>query len=314
MKCGLVFDLFLEKHETGSGHPEQPVRASHVYREIVKAGLLPRTLKVTPKPCREETLALVHDSAYLAQAKKDILGGSSTLSTGDTQVCKESWEVALRATGGALQAVDKVMDDDFNRAFCLTRPPGHHATPNKGMGFCIFNHVAIAARYAQKKYGVGKILIVDWDVHHGNGTQDVFYEDDSVFFLSTHQAPWYPGTGSKEETGKGKGLGHTLNCPLPAGSGRSEIVEGAFGGELLKKIVGFRPELILVSAGFDSRKGDPLGQFRLEDRDFSDLTKLIVDLAKEHCEGKVVSILEGGYDLDGLAKAATAHFKALLAP
>ena len=166
----------------------------------------------------------------------------------------------------------------------------------------------------KKKYGVGKILIVDWDVHHGNGTQDVFYEDDSVFFLSTHQAPWYPGTGNKEETGKGKGLGHTLNCPLPAGSGRSEIVEGAFGGELLKKIVGFRPELILVSAGFDSRKGDPLGQFRLEDRDFSDLTKLIVDLAKEHCEGKVVSILEGGYDLDGLAKAATAHFKALLAP
>ena len=313
MKCGLVYDLFFEKHRTGSGHPEQPVRASHVYREIVKAGLLPKTLKINPKACREETLALAHDSTYLAQAKKDILEGLSVLSTGDTQVCRDSWEVARRATGGVLLAVDQVMNGPIKRAFCLTRPPGHHATPSKGMGFCIFNHIAIAAKYAQKKHGVGKILIVDWDVHHGNGTQDVFYEDDSVLFLSTHQSPWYPGTGNREETGKGKGLGYTLNFPFPAGSGRKEIVEGAFGLDLPKKIGGFRPELILISAGFDSRRGDPLGQFLLQDKDFADLTKLIVDLANEHCKGKVVSILEGGYDLDGLAKAATAHFKALLA-
>ena len=312
MKCGLVYDLFFEKHRTGSGHPEQPVRASHVYREIVKAGLLPKTLKINPKACVEETLTLAHDSTYLAQAKKDILRGLSVLSTGDTQVCTDSWEVSLRATGGVLQAVDQVMSGPIKRAFCLTRPPGHHATPSKGMGFCIFNHIAIAAKYAQKKHGVGKILIVDWDVHHGNGTQDVFYEDDSVLFLSTHQSPWYPGTGNREETGKGKGLGYTLNFPFPAGSGRKEIVEGAFGLDLPKKIGGFRPELILISAGFDSRRGDPLGQFLLQDKDFADLTKLLVGLANEHCKGKIVSVLEGGYDLDGLAKAATAHFKALL--
>lgn len=313
MKCGLVYDSFFEKHLTGPEHPEQPVRASRVYREIVKAGLLPKILKIKPQACEEETLALAHEPAYLAQAKKDVLRGLSTLSTGDTQICSDSWEVSLRASGGALQAVDLVMNGAIKRAFCLTRPPGHHATPSKGMGFCIFNHVAIAARYAQKKYGLGKVLIVDWDVHHGNGTQDVFYEDDSVLFLSTHQSPWYPGTGDREETGKGKGLGYTLNFPLPAGSGRSEIVEGAFGLDLPKKINSFRPELVLISAGFDSRRGDPLGQFRLEDRDFADLTRLVVDLSKDHCDGRVVSVLEGGYDLDGLAKASTAHFKALLA-
>jgi len=312
VKCGLVYDSFFEKHRTGTGHPEQPVRASRVYREIAKAGLIPRILETKPKACEEETLALAHEPAYLAQAKKDVLSGRSTLSTGDTQICGDSWEVARRATGGALQAVDDVLNGKIARAFCLSRPPGHHATPSKGMGFCLFNHVAVAARYAQKKHGVGKILIVDWDVHHGNGTQDVFYEDDSVLFLSTHQSPWYPGTGSREETGKGKGLGYTLNFPLPAGSGRSEIVEGAFGLDLPKKMSGFEPELILVSAGFDSRRGDPLGQFRLQDEDFANLTKLIVGLANEYCEGKVVSVLEGGYDLDGLAKASLAHFTALL--
>jgi len=313
MKCGLVYDLFFEKHQTGPEHPEQPIRASQVYREIVKAGLLPKTLKIIPKACQEESLSLAHDSKYLAQAKKDILQGLPTLSTGDTQVCKDSWEVSIRATGGVLQAVDQVMSGAIKRAFCLTRPPGHHATTTKGMGFCIFNHVAIAAKYAQKKHRVGKVLIVDWDVHHGNGTQDIFYDDDSVLFLSTHQSPWYPGTGYREETGKGKGLGYTLNFPFPAGSGRSEIVEGAFGVDLQKRIGEFRPELILISAGFDSRRGDPLGQFKLEDKDFSDLTNLIVGLSKEHCDGRVVSILEGGYELNGLAKAATSHFKALLA-
>ena len=179
------------------------------------------------------------------------------------------------------------------------------------MGFCIFNHVAIAARYAQKKYGVGKVLIVDWDVHHGNGTQDIFYEDETVFFMSSHQSPWYPGTGAKEESGTGKGLGSTLNFPLPAGSGRKEIVEDAFGNELQKRMNTFRPELILISAGFDSRRGDPLGQFTLEDQDFANLTEIICDLADEFCQGKVISILEGGYDFGGLTKAANAHFKAL---
>jgi acetoin utilization deacetylase AcuC-like enzyme len=311
MTCGLVHDSFFEKHLTGHGHPERPERTSRVYKEMTKAGLIEKVIKLEAQPCKEDYLELAHDREYLTQAKRDIEQGLTTLTTGDTQICKKSWEVARLATGGVLHAVHQVAKGKIDRAFCLTRPPGHHATPGKGMGFCIFNHVALAARYAQKELGIGKVLIVDWDVHHGNGTQDVFYEDETVFFLSTHQSPWYPGTGSKEETGKGKGLGYTVNFPLPAGSGRSEIVEGAFGLDLTKKIKGFRPELILISAGFDSRRGDPLGQFRLQDKDFADLTRLIVNLANEHCGGKVVSVLEGGYDLDGLAKASLAHFSAL---
>ena len=312
MTCGLVYDSFFEKHLTGHGHPERPERTSRVYKEMTKAGLIEKAIKLEAQACKEDYLEFAHDREYLTQAKRDIEQGLATLSTGDTQICKKSWEVARLATGGVLHAVHQVAKGKIDRAFCLTRPPGHHATPSKGMGFCIFNHVALAARYAQKELGMGKILIVDWDVHHGNGTQDIFYEDETVFFLSTHQSPWYPGTGSKEETGKGKGLGYTLNFPFPAGSGRSEIVEGAFGLDLTKKIKGFRPELILISAGFDSRRGDPLGQFRLQDKDFADLTRLIVGLANEHCEGKVVSVLEGGYELDGLAKASLAHFSALL--
>ena len=312
MTCGLVYDSFFEKHLTGHGHPERPERTSRVYKEMTKAGLIEKAIELEVQACKEDYLEFAHDREYLTQAKRDIGQGLATLTTGDTQICKKSWEVALLATSGVLHAVHQVAKGKIDRAFCLTRPPGHHATPRKGMGFCIFNHVALAARYAQRELGIGKVLIVDWDVHHGNGTQDVFYEDDTVFFLSTHQSPWYPGTGSKEETGKGKGLGYTLNFPFPAGSGRSEIVEGAFGLDLTKKIKGFRPELILISAGFDSRRGDPLGQFRLQDKDFADLTRLIVSLANEHCGGKVVSVLEGGYDLDGLAKASLAHFSALL--
>lgn len=312
MTCGLVYDSFFEKHQTGSGHPERTERTGRIYKEMTKAGLVDKAIKLEAQACKEKHLELVHEREYLIQAKKDIEQGRTSLTTGDTQISKESWEVARLATGGVMHAVHQVVKGKINRAFCLTRPPGHHATPTKGMGFCIFNHIALAARYAQKELGLGKVLIVDWDVHHGNGTQDVFYEDETVMFLSTHQSPWYPGTGSKEETGKGKGLGYTLNFPFPAGSGRNEIVEGAFGLDLPKMMKGFRPELILISAGFDSRRGDPLGQFLLSDKDFADLTRVIIDLAKEHCEGKIVSVLEGGYDLAGLAKGSLAHFSALL--
>ena len=309
--CGLVFDNFFQKHITGSGHPENYMRASHVYQGLRKANLLEEKLVFRPKPINEELLTLAHEENYLKQSKKDIVNGESSLSTGDTAICPDSWEVACLAAGAAMQAVDLLFSDKINRCFCPTRPPGHHANSFRGMGFCIFNHVALAARYAQKKYKVGKILIVDWDVHHGNGTQDIFYEDDSIFFCSTHQAPWYPGTGSKDETGKGRGLGTNLNFPFPAGSGNKEIVDYAIGQELLKKMNSFKPELILISAGFDSREGDPLGQFKLQDHDFAKMTEILGKLSEEFCNGKIISILEGGYNFDGLLKASIAHFEAL---
>ena len=310
--CGLVYDSFFERHIPHSGHPDQSNRATHIFEGLKELDLLERSKLINPIDAEEDMITLVHEKKYLHQIKKDIKSGRPSLSTGDTNISKHSYSVAIRACGGVLLAIDQIFENKIKRAFSISRPPGHHATPDRGMGFCIFNHVAIAAKYAQKKYGVGKVLIVDWDVHHGNGTQDIFYEDDSVFFLSTHQSPWYPGTGNRNETGAGKGLGLTLNKPLPAGSGRSEIVEGVFGSDLPKKMNTFRPELVLISAGFDSRLGDPLGQFTLHDQDFNDLTSGILALASEFAEGRILSVLEGGYDLNGLRLAAHAHFLAML--
>ncbi len=309
--CGLIYDPVFADHVTGAGHPEQPKRATYTYEALQDAGFTEKCVPLPANFCKEESLALVHHPEYLKIAKKDTKSGRSTLSTGDTQICEDSWDISLRATGGLLHALDQIFAGKMDRAFSLSRPPGHHATPSKGMGFCVFNNVAIAARYAQEKYQVGKVLIVDWDVHHGNGTQDTFYEDESVFFFSTHQSPWYPGTGSADETGRGKALGTNLNIPLPAGSGREDIVEGAFGQDLAKKIESFRPELILVSAGFDSRINDPLGQFTLSDQDFFDLTAMLMKVAKDFCHGHLLSILEGGYNLNGLARACTSHLKSL---
>jgi acetoin utilization deacetylase AcuC-like enzyme len=245
--------------------------------------------------------------------KRDITAGMYELTTGDTTICPETLKIARLSAGGVLTAVDAVMTGEAHNVFCALRPPGHHACPNRGMGFCVFSNVAVGARYAQRKHGVGKVLIADWDVHHGNGTQDVFYEDDSVFYFSTHQSPWYPGTGAKDETGKGKGLGTTLNQPFGSGAGRQEIV-GAFTEKLLVAAARFKPEFIFISAGFDSRLGDPLGEFRLNDEDFAELTRIMMQLANEHANGKLVSALEGGYSLDGLSKAVAAHVGTLVKP
>ena len=312
MKPVLVSDLAYQKHDTGFGHPEQPKRIKAVLKALDQAKLSEGFRKVEPRLCEDADILRCHTENYLASVKADVASGATTLRTGDTTIGKESLDVAKLAAGGLLSAVDEVLTGKATRAFCVSRPPGHHATPNKGMGFCLFNNAAVAARYAQQKHKVGKVLIVDWDVHHGNGTQDIFYEDESVFFFSTHQSPWYPGTGALDEAGKGKGLGTIMNRPFPAGSGHDAIVTSAFGDDLTNAMTKYRPELVIISAGFDSRLGDPLGQFRLTDDDFRALTKIILDLAKEHADGKVVSVLEGGYDLNGLGKAAATHAKSIL--
>ncbi len=306
LPVGLAADEICKQHLPGGGHAECPERFDTVVRALAD-------LPVTPIPARQATedeIALLHNRRYIRTAERDIASGFGELSTGDTNVSAGSWEAALHAAGSVLQAVDMVAEGKLRNAFCVVRPPGHHATPDRGMGFCVFNSIAIGARYAQQHHRLGRVLIVDWDVHHGNGTQDAFYDDGSVLFFSTHQFPWYPGTGSANETGYGAGEGKTINCPFPAGSDRQQIV-GAFEQKLTAAADEFKPDLVLISAGFDSRAGDPLGQFLLTDADFVDLTNLMLAIADKHSGGRLVSVLEGGYNLPGLQAAARAHVQAL---
>jgi len=307
---GLVADPVYKQHDTGPGHPERPERYDAVTHALDRAGVTKHLAHIPVRAATEDEVATVHSHRYIATVKRDIASGAHALSTGDTAVSAHSLDVALRAVGGVLNAVDAVISGKAGNAFCAVRPPGHHARPEQGMGFCIFNNVAIAARYAQRKHGLAKVLIADWDVHHGNGTQDTFYSDGSVFFFSTHQSPWYPYTGAARETGEGKGRNCIMNFPFPAGSGKREIL-WAFSERLQNAADEFRPDLVLLSAGFDSRHDDPLGQFTLEDEDFAELTKIAMEIAGVHCNGRLVSLLEGGYSLTGLASAATAHVQAL---
>jgi acetoin utilization deacetylase AcuC-like enzyme len=264
-----------------------------------------------PRSATDDDLHLCHTRAYLATVKKDIARRAPVLSTGDTHLSPHADTSARAAAGAAMAAVDAVFEGRVRNAFAAVRPPGHHATQNRGMGFCLYNNAAIAARHAQRAWGADRVLIADWDVHHGNGTQDIFYTDPSVFFFSTHQAPWYPGTGWPDETGEGPARGTTLNCPFPAGAGRREIL-GAFRRKLVPAMEWFRPSLVVISAGFDSRREDPLGLFRLRDGDFYELTQIVLEIADRWAQGRVVSVLEGGYHLHGMPLAVAAHVQALL--
>lgn len=310
-KTGLLLDTFFCEHDPGDHHPEASGRIEAIQRQLQEDGLIEKCQEIEQRDVSNDEILLCHTDGYLKTVLREIDGNSfGVLSTGDTNFGPKSLEVARRASGGLLNAVDAVIEGKVENAFCAVRPPGHHATADRGMGFCIFNNAAIAARYAQKKHGVERVAIVDWDVHHGNGTQDIFYEDGSVFYFSTHQHPWYPGSGRYSETGTGKGKNATLNVPLPAGSGMEQI-GAAFRNEFTDKMKDFKPDLVVVSAGFDSRQGDPLGQFTLSDQDFVVLTEILADLAGEFAGGNLVSVLEGGYNQSGLAKAVSHHLSAL---
>jgi acetoin utilization deacetylase AcuC-like enzyme len=303
--------LFL-KHETGR-HPETADRLRSILGRLEKAGLVKKCSPGTYKPLTEEAVALLHDPKLVQSVKQLAAHGGGRIDA-DTVVCPESHSVALAAAGTCTAAVDAVLKGDEKTALCLVRPPGHHATKSRAMGFCLFNNIALAAHHAKKAHKLTRVLIIDWDVHHGNGTQDIFYEDPEVMFYSIHRygRGFYPGTGAAEETGQGKGAGHTLNVPVRFGTSRKDYRD-AFTRALEKAAEKIKPELVLLSAGFDAHARDPIGSLGLETEDFTTLTKQVLEVAKTHAKGRLVSCLEGGYNLDALAESVQTHLEELLA-
>ncbi len=309
-RAALFADPACAAHEPPAGHPDQTARLAVVLDALAPLVADGRLRPLPPEAARDADLELVHDPAYIELARVEAAKGEERLSTGDTPLSRRSVEAAMAAVGCGLSAVDAVLAGRCRSAFCAVRPPGHHASARTGMGFGIFNTIAIAARHARRRHGLERILIVDWDVHHGNGTQATFWSDGSVLFFDTHQHPWYPGTGESSETGEGRGAGLVVNRPLPAGTAGDTLL--AIYDETLRRAADrFRPQLVLVSAGFDSRIGDPLGRFMLTDADFDAMTERVLDIADRHSGGRCVSILEGGYNLPGLASAARAHVERL---
>jgi acetoin utilization deacetylase AcuC-like enzyme len=307
-KIGVHFDAAYERHDTGPYHPESAAR----YRVLAAAleDLPEEIVKVPGRRAAVSEVLLAHEHYYHDLVYRDVESFADQLRTGDTAICEESYDVALEATGAVLAATDVVMRGDLSAVFCAVRPPGHHATATRGMGFCIFNHVAVAARYLQSKHGLKRVAIIDWDVHHGNGTEAIFIEDPSVLYISLHESGIYPFTGPASERGRGDGEGTTLNIPLPANSS-GDLALKAWDEQITPAIEAFEPEFLLISAGFDARLHDPIGGLRWNDATFAEMTKRCVVLAEKHCGGRIVSLLEGGYNPTGLASAAVAHVMAL---
>jgi len=309
MPTGFVYHPIYLEHEEW-GHPESPERLRHTMAALDKVGLLARLTSIEATPVAPELLASVHGRDYIEQVKRVSTAGGGHLDR-DTYLGRQSYQAALAAAGGLVNAVDSVLDGEVDNAFALVRPPGHHATVNRGMGFCLFNNVAIAALHAVQDRGLERVLIVDWDVHHGNGTQDIFYSDGHVLFFSTHQYPYYPGTGHWREIGEGPGMGLMVNVPLSPGVGDEGY--GLIFDELLYPLAErWRPQLILVSAGFDAHWRDPLAGMRLSVAGYGYLARTIRSLADQLCEGRLVLTLEGGYDLGVLASAVRGCLGVLL--
>jgi len=296
-------------HETGPHHPERPERGVRVEQALRQASFGEFLDWYEPEPVEAEWIESIHSAEYRQFIEESCLKGKESVDFGETHVGMDSYRAALLAAGGAVGAVESVVHGGYRFAFSACRPPGHHARAEQAMGFCLFNNIAIAADYAEKALGLERLAILDWDVHHGNGTQDAFYNSPSVHFCSTHQAPLYPHTGHIYEDGTGSGRGMNLNCPLEGGSGLEDILR-ELKAEWIPALERVRPELILVSAGFDAHRLDPLAGMSLESADFGELTQFVCEQASRFCEGRVVSVLEGGYHLEALGESAAAHIEA----
>ena len=306
MKTGLITSNTYQNHNTGDGHPEKIDRVTAIIDNFKKLNNKNLIWK-KPSKFKRELLENTHNKDYISFVEKSFPEKGLSFLDGDTIISPGSKEATADAVGSIITAIDGVQNKEFHNAFCAVRPPGHHAERNKAMGFCIYNNVAVGAHYLLEKYKFNKVAIIDFDVHHGNGTQDIFYDNEKVLYISTHQYPYYPGTGSEKEKGK---YNNVYNIPLPAGTTSEEYLNAY--EFVLKKIKEFKPEFILLSAGFDAHKDDPLAQFQLTSHDFYSLTKRTLELSKLYCDGKVVSILEGGYDLNALQESTEMHVNALL--
>ncbi|MCG3138881.1 MAG: hypothetical protein HJJLKODD_02751 [Phycisphaerae bacterium] len=312
VKTGILCDRIYTEHDTGQGHPEQPARILAIEQALQNNGLFARTLRLEPQPAPMKFILMNHAQEYVGRLEELCRTGKSHIDCPDSTICPESFEVARLAAGGVLHAVEQVMTQQINNAFCAVRPPGHHAERSRSMGFCMFNNIAIAAHYLRQQFQLQRILILDWDVHHGNGTQHAFETDPTVFFCSFHGHPetLYPGSGYADERGIGAGEGFTLNIPMWPGADDSDY-RRAFEEQFWPAARSFQPEFILISCGFDAHRADPLAHINLETASFAWLTRQILQLAHEFCQGRVVSILEGGYNLDTLAECTIAHVQCL---
>jgi acetoin utilization deacetylase AcuC-like enzyme len=306
MKTGLLQDSRFLEHDTGEGHPENKERLIHTLAYLQKQNWFGQLSAIAPRKALIDDISLIHSHRYIERAQKACKGHETTLDTADVAISEKSFDIARLAAGGALELADQIMAKKIQNGFALLRPPGHHAEAEFAMGFCLFNNAAIAARYFQKKYGLERILILDWDVHHGNGTQHTFENDPSVLYASLHQYPYYPGTGAAWETGTGKGVGGTLNCPMKAGAGDMEYQE-AFKTKIIPKIHDFKPDAIILSAGFDAHVRDPLGNICLSTNAYGWMTDRVMELADKYSNGRILSLLEGGYDLQALPECVAIH-------
>src|SRR5438067_473013 len=322
MTTALIYDPIFLEHITPQNHPEKPQRLEMAVKVLEALNWLEREglVQIPPREATQDELAAVHDREYIQLVKasaaevaeEEKRGGRQTrFFATDTYISAHSYAAAIKAAGAPLTAVDAIMNGEIDNAYCLVRPPGHHALPEAAMGFCLFNNIAVAARYAIDHYGLERVMIIDYDVHHGNSTQEMFYDDPRVLYFSIHQAPFYPGTGLSSERGEGAGLGTTINVPLPAKTG-FETYEPVFRQVMAPAADRFDPQLILVSAGFDAHWNDPLGQMNLSTAGFAQITKIIIDLAQTFCNGRLVMVQEGGYNLDVMGSAVATCINLLL--
>lgn len=310
MVTGLITSEKYKDHITGPGFPESPDRLDAIINHLESTGLINELNVFEPNRKDKKFCQLVHDDDYISRVREACDFGAPIVDTVDNPISKDSYDTALLAVGGITEAVDLVFTEKVNDAMVLLRPPGHHAEKDMAMGFCLFNNVAIAARYAQQNYEVEKVTIIDFDVHHGNGTQHIFEADSTVMYASTHQYPFYPGTGALEENGIGDGKGTTINYPLNYGADDDKFSD-IFNNSLSDKILKYNPDLIIISAGFDAHIKDPIGGLNVTTKGFFDISNTIVKLAEEVCDGKIISSLEGGYNIKDLAESVAAHLKSL---